>query len=99
VLTRNALLAIVPFGADNPLSGWFEIYQRKPAKAIQLILHAAPHPMTSQTKCPGWKVGFDKKHLPNLSNLQDTAIGDRCVTTKPHKNPTENLPKNHETES
>jgi hypothetical protein len=55
VLTRNALLAIVPFGADNPLSGWFEIYQRKPAKAIQLILHAAPHPMTSQAKCPGWK--------------------------------------------
>jgi predicted transposase YbfD/YdcC len=41
-LTRNALLAIIPFGADEPLSGWFEIYQRKPAKAIQLILHAAP---------------------------------------------------------
>jgi predicted transposase YbfD/YdcC len=41
-LTRNALLAIIPFGADEPLSGWFEIYQRKPATAIQLILHAAP---------------------------------------------------------
>jgi predicted transposase YbfD/YdcC len=41
-LTRNALLAIIPFNADEPLSGWFEIYQRKPAKAIQLILHAAP---------------------------------------------------------
>ena len=41
-LTRNALLAIIPFGPDEPLSGWFEIYQRKPAKAIQLILHAAP---------------------------------------------------------
>lgn len=41
-LTRNALLAIIPFGADEPLSGWFETYQRKPAKAIQLILHAAP---------------------------------------------------------
>lgn len=41
-LTRNALLAIIPFGADETLSGWFEIYQRKPAKAIQLILHAAP---------------------------------------------------------
>ena len=41
-LTRNALLAIIPFGADEPLSGWFEIYQRKPTKAIQLILHAAP---------------------------------------------------------
>ena len=41
-LTRNALLAIIPFGPEEPLSGWFEIYQRKPAKAIQLILHAAP---------------------------------------------------------
>lgn len=41
-LTRNVLLAIIPFGAEEPLSGWFEIYQRKPAKAIQLILHAAP---------------------------------------------------------
>jgi hypothetical protein len=41
-LTRNVLLAIIPFGADMPLSGWFELYQRKPAKAIQLILHAAP---------------------------------------------------------
>lgn len=41
-LTRNALLAMIPFGADEPLSGWFEIYQRKPANAIQLILHAAP---------------------------------------------------------
>ena len=41
-LTRNVLLAIIPFGAGEPLSGWFEIYQRKPAKAIQLILHAAP---------------------------------------------------------
>lgn len=41
-LTRNALLAIIPFGADGPLSSWFETYQRKPAKAIQLILHAAP---------------------------------------------------------
>jgi predicted transposase YbfD/YdcC len=41
-LTRNALLAIIPFGADAPLSGWLEVYQRKPAKAIQLILHAAP---------------------------------------------------------
>lgn len=41
-LTRNALLAIIPFGAVASLSGWFEIYQRKPAEAIQLILHAAP---------------------------------------------------------
>lgn len=41
-LTRNALLAIIPFDAEEPLSGWFEIYSRKPATAIQLILHAAP---------------------------------------------------------
>lgn len=41
-LTRNALLAIIPFGANEPLSSWFEIYQRKPARAIQLIFHAAP---------------------------------------------------------
>ena len=41
-LTRNALLAIIPFGEDKPLSSCFEIYQRHPAKAIQLILHAAP---------------------------------------------------------
>ncbi len=41
-LTRNALLAIIPFGADEPLSSWFEIYQRNPVMAIRLILHAAP---------------------------------------------------------
>lgn len=41
-LTRNALLAIIPFGAGDPLSNWLEIYQRTPAKAIQLIFHAAP---------------------------------------------------------
>lgn len=41
-LTRNALLAIIPFAAGAPLSSWFEIYQRTPAKAIQLIIHAAP---------------------------------------------------------
>lgn len=43
-LTRNALLAIIPFGDNEPLSGWFEVYQRHPATAIQLILHAAPVP-------------------------------------------------------
>ena len=41
-LTRNALLAIIPFGPDERLSGWFEIYQRKPAMALQLIFHASP---------------------------------------------------------
>jgi hypothetical protein len=39
---KNALLAIIPFDADQTLSSWFEIYQRQPATAIQLILHAAP---------------------------------------------------------
>ena len=41
-LTRNALLALIPFGADQPLSSCFEVYQRNPASAIQLILHTAP---------------------------------------------------------
>ena len=41
-LTRNALLAIIPFGVGDPLSSWLEIYQRTPAKAIELISHAAP---------------------------------------------------------
>lgn len=41
-LTRNALLAIIPFCVGDPLSSWLEIYQRTPAKAIQLIFHAAP---------------------------------------------------------
>lgn len=41
-LTRNALLALIPFDKELPLSAWFEIYQRHPAKAIKLILHAAP---------------------------------------------------------
>lgn len=40
-LTRNALLAIIPFGVNEPLSSWFEIYQRHPCKAVQLILHTA----------------------------------------------------------
>ena len=38
-LTRTALLAIIPFHRDGPLSSWFEIYERNPATAIQLILH------------------------------------------------------------
>lgn len=41
-LTRNALLAIIPFCEGEPLSAWLEIYQRKPANAIRLIIHAAP---------------------------------------------------------
>jgi hypothetical protein len=41
-LTRNALLAIIPFGPDQPLSSYFEFYQRHQVKAIHLILHSAP---------------------------------------------------------
>ena len=41
-LTRNTMLAITPFERDGPLSSWFEIYQRNPATAPQLILHSAP---------------------------------------------------------
>ena len=43
-LTRNALLAIIPFGPSGTLSSWFEVYQRHPAKAVQLILQATPVP-------------------------------------------------------
>ena len=39
-LTRNALLAVMPFAEGVPLSSCFEVYQRHPAKALQLILHA-----------------------------------------------------------
>lgn len=41
-LTRNALLAIIPFArTSRSRDGSIEIYQRKPATALQLILHAA----------------------------------------------------------
>ncbi len=41
-LTRNALLAIIPFELDQPLAHFFELYHRHPAKALNLILHACP---------------------------------------------------------
>jgi predicted transposase YbfD/YdcC len=41
-LTRNALLAIIPFDSDQPLSHFFELYHRHPAAALNLILHARP---------------------------------------------------------
>jgi predicted transposase YbfD/YdcC len=41
-LTRNALLAIIPFEQGEPLSHFFELYHRHPAKALNLILHARP---------------------------------------------------------
>jgi predicted transposase YbfD/YdcC len=41
-LTRNALLAIIPFELGQPLAHFFELYHRQPAKALNLILHARP---------------------------------------------------------
>ncbi|MFA6039865.1 MAG: hypothetical protein WC698_06410 [Candidatus Peribacteraceae bacterium] len=41
-LTRNALLAIIPFQQGEPLAHFFELYHRYPAKALNLILHARP---------------------------------------------------------
>ena len=41
-LTRNALLAIIPFEQGQPLAKFFNLYQRHTAKAIDLILHACP---------------------------------------------------------
>jgi predicted transposase YbfD/YdcC len=39
-LTRNALLAIIPFEPGQPLAHFFELYHRHRAKALQLILHS-----------------------------------------------------------
>jgi predicted transposase YbfD/YdcC len=41
-LTRNALLAIIPFHQGEPLSQFFERYHRHPEKALQLILKSRP---------------------------------------------------------
>jgi predicted transposase YbfD/YdcC len=41
-LTRNALLAIIPFEPAQPLAHFFELYHRQPAKALQLILNSRP---------------------------------------------------------
>jgi len=41
-LTRNALLAIIPFEQGEPLAHFFELYHRHPAKALNLILQARP---------------------------------------------------------
>jgi len=41
-LTRNALLAIIPFEQGEPLAQYFELYHRHPAKALNLILNARP---------------------------------------------------------
>lgn len=41
-LTRNALLAIIPFEQGQPLAEFFELYHRYPAKALSLIASARP---------------------------------------------------------
>lgn len=43
-LTRNALLAIIPFQQGEPLAQYFERYHRNPAKALSLILRSRPVP-------------------------------------------------------
>lgn len=41
-LTRNALLAIIPFDETKNLSSWIDTYQSYPARAINLIQQARP---------------------------------------------------------
>jgi predicted transposase YbfD/YdcC len=41
-LTRNALLAIIPFQQGESLAHFFELYHRHTAKALNLILQARP---------------------------------------------------------
>lgn len=41
-LTRNALLAIIPFEQGVPLAHFFELFHRHPAHALNLILHSRP---------------------------------------------------------
>lgn len=41
-LTRNALLAIIPFEEGEPLASFFEFYHSHRADALKLILNARP---------------------------------------------------------
>ena len=41
-LTRNVLLALIPFEEGQPLAHFFEIYHRHPHHALRLILKAQP---------------------------------------------------------
>jgi predicted transposase YbfD/YdcC len=41
-LTRNVLLALIPFEQGQPLAHFFEQYHRHPHHALQLILNASP---------------------------------------------------------
>lgn len=41
-LTRNVLLALIPFEQGEPLAHFFERYHRHPAHALRLLLEASP---------------------------------------------------------
>ena len=41
-LTRNVLLALIPFEEGQPLGHFFEAYHRHPRHALRLILQARP---------------------------------------------------------
>ena len=41
-LTRNVLLAIIPFEDGQPLAHFFELYHSHPHQALNLILNARP---------------------------------------------------------
>jgi hypothetical protein len=41
-LTRNVLLAIIPFEQNQPLNDLFARYHRRPRQAIDLLLKAKP---------------------------------------------------------
>ena len=41
-LTRNVLLALLPFEEGQSLAHFFECYHRHPAQALRLLLHARP---------------------------------------------------------
>jgi predicted transposase YbfD/YdcC len=41
-LTRNVLLALIPFEQGQPLAHFFEQYHRHPRHALRLILNARP---------------------------------------------------------
>lgn len=41
-LTRNVLLALIPFEQGQPLAHFFEHYHRHPPHALRLILNASP---------------------------------------------------------
>ena len=41
-LTRNVLLALIPFEQGQPLGHFFEAYHRHPRHALRLILKASP---------------------------------------------------------